>query len=519
MLRRTPVRGPGSPAAITAAATTTTAAATGKNFRPRFPGLGGGLRLLALFSLLIALTMAVPLIAAALLGEAGMIRAFALSVAVPLPLALPVLLVFTRNRRIRFTAADGFLLVFCMWVLSCLLGSLPFRLSGTMPRFTDAVFESVSGFSTTGITLYADVETLPRSLLLWRAMTHWLGGIGIVMLTVALFPLMGIGGFQLIKAEITGPEKEKISPKITATAKILCFFYLGLTALLTALLVLGGMGWFDAVLHAFSTMATGGFSSRNNSIAAFSSPFIEWVCVIFMTLAGFNFTLLYQLARGRFREVFRNSEGRAYLSILGISSLVIALSLHSVGEGFTAALRRGLFHSSSIMTSCGFAAVDQRLWPPLAQGVLLLLMFIGGCSGSTAGGIKVIRWVVLFKQAKNEARRLLYPQGVFNIQLNRKVGRKDVIYGVAGFIFVYFAMLAAAFLLVAGSGLDPWDSFNTALISLGNIGLGLGNLGNGAVLAGSPGYVKWGLSFFMIAGRLELWTIFVIFTPYYYWRW
>ncbi|MDR1443677.1 MAG: TrkH family potassium uptake protein, partial [Treponema sp.] len=253
-------------------------------------GMGGWLRLLALFTILIALTMTVPLITAAFLGEAVMIRAFAVSMVVPLPLALPVLLVFTRKQRIRFTAADGFLLVFCMWVLTCLLGSLPFRLSGTMPRLTGAVFESVSGFSTTGITLYEDVEVLPRSLLLWRAMTHWLGGIGIVMLTVALFPLMGIGGFSLIKAETTGPEKEKITPKITATAKLLCFFYLGLTALLTALLALGGMGWFDAVLHAFSTISTGGFSSRNGSIAAYSSPFIEWVCFIFMTLAGFNFT-------------------------------------------------------------------------------------------------------------------------------------------------------------------------------------------------------------------------------------
>jgi trk system potassium uptake protein TrkH len=472
---------------------------------------------LALFAVFLSLTLGLPLAAAAIFGEAGMIRAFAISMAAPLPLALPVLLILTRKQRIRFTAAGGFLLVFFIWIISCLLGSLPFLLSGFTPRFTDAFFESVSGFSTSGISLIPDVEALPRSLLLWRAMTHWLGGIGVVMLTVALFPLMGIGAFQLVKAETTGPEKEKISPKITATAKILCFFYLGLTALLTVLLALGGMGWFDAALHAFSTIATGGFSSRNNSIAAFSSPFIEWVCIVFMTLAGYNFSLLYQLARGRFRELFRNSEGRAYFGILGISSLIIALSLRSSGEDFADALRLSLFHGSSIMTSCGFTAVDQRLWPPLAQGVLLLLMFVGGCSSSTAGGIKVIRWVVLFKQAKNEARRLLYPQGVFNIQLNRKVGRKDVIYGVAGFIFVYFAMLAAAFLLTAGAGLEPWDAFNAALASLGNIGLGLGNLNNGAVIAGCPGYVKWGLCLFMIAGRLELWTFFVLFMPEY-WR-
>ncbi|MDR0641749.1 MAG: TrkH family potassium uptake protein [Treponema sp.] len=461
--------------------------------------------------------MAAPLIAAVILREDGMIRSFGISMAAPLPLALPVLFIFTRKQRIRFSTAAGFLLVFLFWIIACFLGSLPFRLSGAMPRLVDAIFESVSGFSTTGISLFADVEILPRSLLLWRGMTHWLGGIGIVVLTVALLPLLGIGGFQLVKAETTGPEKEKITPKITATAKILCFLYLGLTILLTALLVLGGMSWFDAVFHAFSTIATGGFSSRNSSIAAYSSPFIEWVCIIFMILAGYNFALIYQLLRGKIRDVFRNSEGRAYISILGIAALITTLSLYSSGLDFATALRQAFFHCSSIASSCGLLVADHNLWPPLAQGILLLLMFVGGCSGSTAGGIKVVRWVVLFKQAQNEARRLLYPRGVFNIRLNRKVGRKDVVYGVAGFVFLYFATLAASFLLTTSGGLEPWDSLNAALICLGNIGLGLGKLNSGAAIAASPDYIKWGLSFFMIAGRLELWTIFVMLMPEY-WR-
>jgi trk system potassium uptake protein TrkH len=461
--------------------------------------------------------MAVPLAAAVILGEGEMIRAFGISMAAPLPLALPILFMFTRKQKIRFSTAAGFLLVFLIWTISCFLGALPFRLSGAMPRLADAVFESVSGFSTTGLSLFADVEILSRSLLLWRSMTHWLGGIGIVMLTVALFPLLGIGGFQLVKAETTGPEKEKITPKITATAKILCFLYLGLTCLLTVLLVLGGMSWFEAVIHAFSTIATGGFSSRNNSIAAFSSPFIEWVCIVFMILAGYNFALIYQLLRGRVRDVFRNSEGRAYIAILGIAALITALSLYSAGRDFPGALRQALFHCSSIATSCGLFTADHNLWPPLAQGVLFFLMFLGGCSGSTAGGIKVVRWVVLFKQAKNAARRLLSPRGVFNIRLNRKVGRKDVVYGVAGFIFLYFATLAASFFLTAGAGMDLWDSLNAALICLGNIGLGLGRLNGGAAIAACPDYAKWGLCLFMIAGRLELWTIFVMFMPEY-WR-
>ncbi|MDR1971257.1 MAG: TrkH family potassium uptake protein [Treponema sp.] len=491
----------------------------GKTGRPLgekalLPGLGGGIRLLALFALIISLTMTVPLAAAAILRETDMIRPFALALILPLPLALPAL-ILTRGRK--FRASDGFMLVFIIWIITCLLGSLPFFFSGFMQDFSTAFFEAVSGFSTTGISLFPDVEILPRSLLLWRAMTHWLGGIGIVMLTVALFPLMGIGGFQLVKAETTGPEKEKITPKITATAKILCFLYLGLTALLAILLTLGGMSFFEAVLHAFSTIATGGFSSRNGGIAAFASPFIEWVCIVFMILAGYNFFLLYQLLRGRLRDVFRNSEGRAYLGILGIASLAVALSLYASGEAPAGALRSGLFHCASILTSCGFTVADHNLWPPLAQAVLFLLMFIGGCSGSTAGGVKVIRWVVLCKQMKNEAKRLLYPRGVFNIQLNRKVGRKDVVYGVAGFMFLYAATLGAAFLLVCSAGVDPWNACNAALLCLGNIGLGLGKLTGGAVLAECPGYVKWGLSLVMIAGRLELWTMFVIATPDY-WR-
>ncbi|MDR0669062.1 MAG: TrkH family potassium uptake protein [Treponema sp.] len=485
--------------------------------RPPFPGIGGGLRLLSLFTVLLSLTMTVPLVVAALLRETEMIRAFAISMAVPLPLALPVLLLVTRKQRIRFAAADGFFLVFFIWIIACLLGSLPFLFSRAIPRLADAFFESVSGFSTTGVSILADVEVLPRSLLLWRAMSHWLGGIGIVMLTVALFPLMGIGGFQLVKAETSGPEKEKITPKITATAKILCFLYLGLTAVLTVLLVLGGMDWLDAVIHSFATIATGGFSARNNSIAAFSSPFIEWVCIVFMILSGYNFALLFQLLRGKVRDVFRNSEGRAYLSIMGLSSVTVALSLCSAGEDFSTAIRLGFFHCSSIATSCGFAIADHNLWPPLAQGVLFLLMFIGGCSGSTAGGVKVVRWVVLFKQALNEAKRLVYPRGVFNIRLNHKVGRKDVVYGVAGFIFLYLIMIAASFLLLTSAGLDPWDSLNAALLCLGNIGLGLGNLTGGAILASCPDYVKWGLSLLMIAGRLEIWTFFVLFIPEY-WR-
>jgi trk system potassium uptake protein TrkH len=476
----------------------------------------GGLKLLAMFSGLIALTMAVPLITALALSEVEMIRAFAVSAGVLLCAAAPAL-ILNRGRRIRFRASDGFILVFLIWVIACLAGALPFRISGFIPRFTDAVFEAVSGFTTTGITIIADVEVLPRSLLLWRAMTHWLGGMGIVVLTVALLPLMGIGGFQLVKAETTGPEKERITPRITATAKLLWLLYLGLTALLCLLLAAGGMNWFDALIHAFSTLATGGFSSRNASLGAWQSPFIEWVCFAFMILAGFNFSLIYQLFRGKGRDVLRNSEARAYVFIVLAAGTGIALSLISAGTGPAAAFRQGFFHTASVITTTGFTAADYELWPPLAQGILFVLMMTGGCSGSTAGGLKVIRFVVLLKQTGNEIKRLIYPRGVFNIRLNSKPGRKDVVYGVAGFVFLYFALILAAFFLISSAGVQPFSSLNLALLALGNIGMGLGGLTNGSLAAACPGYVKWGLCFVMIAGRLELWTAFVIFTPEY-WR-
>jgi trk system potassium uptake protein TrkH len=477
-------------------------------------------RLLLFLLGIAALTMLAPLIVAAIRGEREMLRAFGIPMGLVLLAALSAALppLFSGKReRIRFGAGDGFLLVFLAWVLVCLLGAAPYVLSGHIPGLADAVFESVSGFTTTGATVIIDVEIMPRSLLLWRAMTHWLGGMGIVVLTVAILPLLGVGGFQLLKAESSGPNKEKITPKITATAKLLWLLYIALTALQTLLLRAGGMNWFDAVTHAFSTIATGGFSTRNDSLAAFESPFIDWVCTIFMILAGLNFTLLLRLFRGKYREILNNSEARAYGLIILVSVCLGSAFLFPRTGSWGESLRLTAFHTASILTSTGFSASDYTLWPPLIQGILFFLMWIGGCSGSTAGGIKVIRHVVLWKQAGNEMKRLLYPRGVFSIRLDKQVGRKDVVYGVAGFVFFYIILVLAAALLVSSSGVDIFSSLTAALITLGNIGLGLGRFGPGSVFTALPDYVKWGLSFVMIAGRLELWTVFVFFSPDY-WR-
>jgi trk system potassium uptake protein TrkH len=470
----------------------------------------------------IALTMLIPLAAALALGEEEMLRPVLLPLIAVLSVS-SIIIGITRKYKIIFTAADGFLIVFLAWVCTCLAGALPYYLSGYLPRFGDALFESTSGFTTTGSTVFANVESLPRSLLLWRAMTHWLGGMGIVVLTVALLPLLGIGGFRLLKAETPGPEKDRITPKITGTAKILWLLYVAFTVLEILLLRLGGMGWFDSVGHAFATMASGGFSTRNASIAAFDSPFIQWVISIFMLIAGFNFTLIYRLLGGRVRELTRNSEAKAYFCIIVISAGLITFSLLTAAPGgpgggnFESSLRQAVFQASSLLTTTGFTIVNHNLWPPLARACLFFIIFIGGCSGSTSGGVKIIRYLVLLRQAGNEMKRFLYPKGVFSVQLNKKPGQKEVVYGVAAFVFLYFFLGFAAALLISSAGFDVFSSLNGAFMCLGNIGLSLGAFGPDSNFAAVPVYVKLGLSFVMIAGRLELWTALVFFSREY-WR-
>ncbi|MDR3276853.1 MAG: TrkH family potassium uptake protein [Treponema sp.] len=468
---------------------------------------------------ILALIMLVPLVMAAILGEVEMLRAFGIPIALMLAAAIPTV-ILSHGKPVSFSTADGFLLVFLAWVLICLLGALPFALSGYFDGFTDAVFESTSGFTTTGATMLGDVEAIPRSLVFWRALTHWLGGMGIVVLMVALLPVIGVGGFQLLRAESPGPETDRIAPRITRTAGILWSLYLGLTVLQILLLRLGGMSWFDAAFHAFSTMGSGGFSSMNNSIASYHSPWIEWVCIVFMTLAGFNFTLIYQALRGRFSEIINNSEAKAYAAIILISVSLVTLSLLFQDSGAVPAtlgenIRYAFFQVTSTLSTTGLSATDQDLWPPLAKGVIFLLMFIGGCSGSTAGGIKIIRHIILFKQTGNEMKRLIYPKGVFSIRLNNTTGRKDAVYGVAGFVFLYLLLVLVTFVVVSTSGTDLFSALNVALISLGNIGMGFGKMDS--LIHSLPDWQKWFLSLMMIAGRLELWSAFVCFSRDY-WR-
>lgn len=422
---------------------------------------------------------------------------------------------FIYRDKIVLSTRGGIILVALAWSTTGVLGALPLYFSGYFPSFSDALFESVSGFTTTGSTILEDVDSVPMTLHLWRCQMHWLGGMGIVALTVALFPLLGVGGFRLIKSETTGPNKGKVTAKITETAKILWFIYFGLTLLQFVLLMISGMGFFESLCHSFATLGTGGFSTRGASVGAFNSPAIDIICAVFMLLAGVNFSLYFMLFTGHIKDIVINSEFKAYLKITAIATIIISIAIMPQ-YGFFTSLRHSFFQVTSVLTTTGFATVNYDVWPPLAKLVILVLMLIGGCSGSTAGGIKVVRWLILKKQARNEMSRLLSPHGIFSIQLDGRPGRKDVVYSIAGFIYCYFilCLLTAAVAVIDGADLTTGISASLALV--GNVGPGFAKVGPQGNFAFFSNFAKWIFSFAMLAGRLELYTMIIYFLPVFW---
>ena len=412
---------------------------------------------------------------------------------------------------------DGFLFVTGSWAIVALFGALPFYLSGAIPSFCDAYFETISGFTTTGASILTEIQSLPHSILYWRSLTHWLGGMGIVVLTVAILPLLGVGGMQLVKAEAPGPTVDKITPRIAETAKYLWYIYLGMTVLETLLLMAGGMNFLDSLIHTFGTLATGGFSTKNGSIEHFNSAYIDWVITFFMVAAGMNFVLHFRLLTGQARSLIKNSELKAYLVIFVTATLVIAWILNlSVYPAFKDALRYAAFQVASILTTTGFVSADYESWPHVTQAILFLLMFVGGCSGSTGGGIKVIRLVTLFKQAVNEMKYLIHPKAIFPLRISGKVVSKNIVYAISGFFFLYITILLLVTFVVCLSGVDLFSALTTALATVGNIGPGFGAIGPTKNYAHFADPIKWVLSFAMLAGRLELYTVLVLFTPMFW---
>jgi len=471
--------------------------------------------LLSVISVFILICLGVGLI----LGEGlAAVRAFAIPSALgALLFALSFLVV---TERVVLSSRVGYLFVVLSWVSASTLGALPFVLSGWIPSFVDALFESMSGFTTTGATILTDIEALPRSLLLWRATTHWLGGMGIVVLTVAIFPLLGISGRALMEAEAPGPQVDKFTPRLSQTASILWLVYLGLTVALVLLLLFGGMDAIDAVTHAFATMATGGFSTKNVSVGSYGSAYIDGVITVFMILAGSNFALHWKVLHGDFRSILRDSEWKAYIGIFAVASVLVALNLRSTGayQGFLHSFRYASFQVASILTTTGFGTADFLQWPFFSQAMLFAVMFVGGCSGSTGGGIKVGRIVTLVKMGFAEMKYMLNPRGVFGIFMNRQYMKKKIVYNIAAMVWLYLCTVVISTLVVAWGGFDVMTSLTATLATLGNIGPGFSLVGPAFNYAFFPDWIKLWLYVMMLVGRLEVFTVFVIFTKTFWKR-
>jgi len=413
---------------------------------------------------------------------------------------------------------DGFAIVTFGWLIFALFGAIPFTLSGGIPSYLDAVFETMSGFTTTGATILANVEALPKSLLFWRATTHWLGGMGIIVLSLAILPMLGVGGMQLFKAEVPGPTADRLKPRIRDTAKLLWGVYVVLTAAETALLMYGGMDFFDATCHSFATMATGGFSTKNASLAAYDSAYLDAIVTLFMFLAGINFSLHYHALRGRLENFLHNEEFLFYLGLTcSVTLMLVVLNQGAVYASLVDNLRYSAFQAVSILTTTGFGTADYEGWPVLSQYLLVLLMFIGGCAGSTGGGMKVARILLLFKHARVQLSRLIHPRAVLLVKLGRTPVDRDVMAAILGFFALFMGVFVVASCLLAATGVDLITAGAAVIATLSNIGPGLGQVGPTDNYAHLPQLAKGILVLCMLMGRLELYTVLVLLLPSF-WR-
>jgi trk system potassium uptake protein TrkH len=472
-------------------------------------------RLLGWLLLLIAGLLLIPTGAALLFGESPI--PYAISALVPALIGLPVALL-ARPASLRLRPRDGVLIVSAAWIAAGLFGALPFVATGVLGP-VDAVFESVSGFTTTGSTVLPDIDSQPRALLLWRSLSQWVGGMGIVLFTVALLPLLGIGGMSLFRAEVPGPVKEKVRPRVAATARQLWLIYVGLTAAEWIALVVAGMPAFEALCHAFSTLSTGGFSPRSASIGAYASPAIHWIVMLFMFLAGINFVLHYRLLSGRTREVLRDAELRYYAGLTLIVFAAFGTILWVAGLHEGELLRTAGFQAVSLLTGTGFASAHFERWPAVAQVIILHLMALGAMAGSTCGGVKSLR-VLLGLRALRSAFSLVGHRNAVRpaVRFGGKPVPPDVLAGVWSFFAAYFLLVSAATVVVAAGGSDIVTALSSALTAVGNVGPGLGANGPYDSFASFSAPVKLVLAFCMIAGRLELFTLLVLFMPSYWQR-
>ncbi len=418
----------------------------------------------------------------------------------------------------KITRKECFVVVTLSWISATIIGSLPFLFVGIFSSFTDAFFETISGLTTTGATVIVDIEAQPLSILFWRSFLQWLGGMGIIVLFIAILPNLGIGGTRLFDAEVPGPVPEKLEPRIRKNAKALWKIYIGLSILMTILLWLAGMNLFDAVNHAFTTMATGGYSTKTASAGAWDSPIIHLILLLFMFMAGTSFALYFRVLHGESKALLRDSEFKFYVFIILIATLIITWNLFTnTSMKFITSLREAGFQVVSIITTTGFATTDFDTWPPLAKGILLTLMFVGGCAGSTGGAIKVGRLLVVLKYSYNELFNFINPRAVTVNKINGIPIKSEVLNKILGFVFIYILTFVLATLIMMALGFDLVSAGSAIASALGNVGPGLGLVGPAKTYAPICALGKWVLSLCMLLGRLELYTVLVLLLPDF-WR-
>ncbi len=441
------------------------------------------------------------------------------------------IMIGTKKHRKEMNKREGYIVVAFGWIVMSLSGTLPYLITESIPNFTNAFFETVSGYTTTGASILNDIESIPKGVLFWRSTTHWIGGMGIIVLAIAILPLLGVGGMQLFAAEAPGPGGDKLHPRITDTAKRLWLIYVGYTAAETILLQVAGMSFFDAINHALSTLSTGGFSTKNASIAHWNdNPAIQYIIMFFMFLAGTNFVLSYYIFKGRVQKVIRDDEFKLYFKFIIIFTVVAVLLIYfraDVSQSSVAhpmvfgelesAIRHGLFQVLAIVTTTGFVTADYTMWTPFLVVFFFGLMFLGGSAGSTAGGVKVVRHLILIKNGFLEFKRALHPNAILPVRYNKKSVSGGIVFNILGFFMVYMLSFIVGALVFSMFQIDFESAIGLSASSLGNVGPALGEFGPVHNYSALPTLGKWWSAFLMLLGRLELFTVLILLTPFF-WR-
>lgn len=440
-------------------------------------------------------------------------------------------MVLTRHHKKEINKREGYIVVTFGWLIMALTGTLPYIFTESISTFTDAFFETMSGYTTTGASIINDIEAVPKGVLFWRSLTHWIGGMGIIVLAIAILPLLGIGGMQLFAAEAPGPSADKLHPRITDTAKRLWLIYFGYTAAETLLLNVAGMSFFDAINHALCTLSTGGFSTKNASVAHWNGePLIQYIIMLFMFLAGTNFVLSYFAFKGKVQKIIKDEEFKLYFKFITVFTIIAAIIIYfradissssvfhpMVWGEVESAIRHALFQVLAIVTTTGFVTADYTMWTPFLVVFFFGLMFLGGSAGSTSGGVKVVRHLILIKNGFLEFKRSLHPNAILPVRYNKKAVSGDIVFNVLGFFILYMLSFIIGALVFSMLGIDFESAVGLAASSLGNVGPAIGDFGPVNNYANLPNFGKWWCSFLMLIGRLELFTVLVLFTPFF-WR-